>query len=222
VLAKAFLGLAFLLGALAVALFIPAGTLDYWQAWAFLAVFGVATLAITIYLAVTDPALLARRTAAGPIAEGQRTQKIIQSIASLAFLAVFVVAGLDRRHHGSSVPMPAEILGDVLVFAGLAGVALVFRANTYTSATIAVEREQTLVSTGPYGIVRHPMYAAALVMMLGVPIALGSWWALAPVVPLAAVIVWRLLDEERLLARELAGYAEYRARVRYRLLPGVW
>lgn len=215
---QAFAGLAFLLVVLGAALFVPAGTLHYWQARAFLAVFGASAVAITVDLAHRDPALLARRVKAGPLAEPTAKQKLIQGIASLAFVAIFVVAALDRR----SVPAALSIAGDVLVVAGLAIVALVFRANTFTAAVVTVEREQQLVTTGPYAVVRHPMYAGAFVMLLGIPIALGSWWAFAAVVPLCAVIVWRLLDEERLLAAELAGYAEYRARVRHRLVPFVW
>lgn len=222
VLAKAFLGLAFLLGVLAAALFGAAGTLDYWQAWAFLATFGTVTLAITIYLAVRDPALLARRTNAGPLAEPTRTQQVIQSLASLAFFAMFVIAGLDHRFAWSRVPEAVALVGDALVAIGLALVALVFRANTYTSATVQVERAQVVISTGPYAVVRHPMYAGAFVMLLGVPVALASWFAAAALVPIVAAIVVRLLDEERVLARDLARYDDYRQRVRSRLIPGVW
>jgi protein-S-isoprenylcysteine O-methyltransferase Ste14 len=215
---KAFAGLAFLLAVLGAALFAPAWTLAYWQAWVFLGVFASATIAITIDLAVRDPALLARRVQAGPVAERQRVQQVIQSIASLAFLAIFVIASLAHR----GVPVGIVIAGDVLVALGLGAVALVFRANTFTSAVIDIEQGQQVVSTGPYAIVRHPMYAGALVMLIGVPLALGSWWAFVPVSVLAAVIVWRLLDEETLLARELAGYDDYRRKVRRRLVPGVW
>jgi protein-S-isoprenylcysteine O-methyltransferase Ste14 len=222
VLAKAFLGLAFMLAVVGAALFVPAGTLDYWQAWTFLAVFGAMTLAVTIDLAVRDPALLARRVHGGPTAEPTRAQQVIQSIASLAFIAVFVVAGLDRRGGWSRVPTAVAVAADALVAFGLGVVWAVFRANTFTSATIEVAREQQVISTGPYGVVRHPMYAGALVMMIAVPIALASWCALAAVPPLVAVIVWRLLDEEKLLVAELPGYADYRGRVKYRLVPGVW
>lgn len=221
-LAKAFLGLAFLIAMIGAAVFVPAGTVAYWQAWMFIATFGTVTLAITIYLAVADPALLARRVAGGPLAEQKRSQQVIQSIASLAFVAVFVVSGFDHRLGWSHVSRPIAIAGDVLVALGLAGVALVFRANTFTAATIAVEREQRVVSTGPYAIVRHPMYACAFVMLLGVPIALGSYVALPAIVPLYIAIIVRLLDEERTLVRDLAGYVDYQAKVRYRLVPYVW
>ena len=222
VLVKAFLGLAFLLATLAAALLLPAGTMAYWQAWAFLGTFAAATLAITIDLALRDRALLARRVAAGPTAEPTRAQKWIQSLASLAFVATFVLAGLDRRYGWTTLPTAAAIVGDVLVLAGLAIVAVVFRANTFTSATVEVARDQHVVTTGPYGVVRHPMYAGAFVMLLGVPLALGSPLAYAGVLPLYAVIVVRLLDEEHLLARELPGYEAYRTKVRYRLVPHVW
>ncbi len=221
-LAKAALGLGFLVGVLGGVVFGVAGTLDYERAWAFLAVFGTCVLAITIDLAVRDPALLARRVKAGPLAERRRGQQLAQGIAQLAFLAVFVVAALDRRLGWSRVPDAIVVAGDAIVALGLAAVWRVFRANTFTAGTIQVEAEQHVVSTGPYRIVRHPMYASAIAMLLGIPLALGSWPALLAVAPLAAVIVWRLLDEERVLDAELAGYPAYRARVRYRLVPFVW
>jgi len=217
---QAALGLAFLLGVLAAIVF-PIAGLAYWQGWAFLAVFGGATTAITIDLARRDPALLARRVQAGPLAEPTARQKLIQACASLAFLALFVIAALDHRD-GASVPLALSITGDGLVAFGLWIVARVFRANTFTAATIDVEQDQRVVSTGPYAIVRHPMYAGALVMVAGVPLALGSWWALFVVPVMALVIVWRLRDEERRLVSDLRGYAEYRTRVRYRLIPFVW
>ncbi len=215
-------GLAFLLAVLATALFVPAWTLAYWQAWAFLAVFASAVLAITIDLARRDPALLARRVKAGPLAEPERGQQVIQAIASLAFVALFVISGLDRRHGWSRVPPGVAVAGDALVALALWIVFRVFRANSFTSAVIAVEREQAVVTTGPYAVIRHPMYAGGLVLVAATPLALGSWWALLAVVPLTAAIVRRLIAEERLLAASLPGYAEYRRRVRRRLVPFVW
>lgn len=219
---QAVAGFAFLFAALAAALFGPAWTLDYWQAWAFLAVFATASAAITVDLARRDPALLARRVQAGPTAEPTPRQKWIQAVASLAFLAVFVVAGFDHRGGWSRVPLAAVVAGDALVVLGMFVVFRVFRANTFTSAVVDVDRDQQLVSTGPYAVVRHPMYSGALVMMVGVPIALGSWWGLVPVVAMVAVIVVRLLDEEALLTARLPGYAEYRSRVKQRLVPRMW
>jgi protein-S-isoprenylcysteine O-methyltransferase Ste14 len=221
-LAQAAMGLSALLGAIGVALFASAGTLRYARAWAFLALFATCVTAITIDLARRDPALLARRVKAGPLAEPTSTQKIIQTLASLAFLGLFVIAGLDHRYRWSCVPTTVAIVGDVLVAAGLFIVALVFRTNTFTSAVIGVSRDQQLVSTGPYAVIRHPMYGGALVMLIGVPFALGSWWALLAVLALAGVIVARLFAEENVLAADLSGYADYCRRVRHRLVPFLW
>ncbi|MEO8798718.1 MAG: isoprenylcysteine carboxylmethyltransferase family protein [Polyangiaceae bacterium] len=219
---RAFAGLAFLLAVLAIALFASAGTLSYWEAWVFLGVFASATSAITIDLATRDPALLVRRMKGGPTAEPRWSQRILQSFASLAFVAVFVVSGLDHRRGSAGMPLAVELAGDALVALGLLVIFLVFRANTFTSATIEVEHDQRVISTGPYAVVRHPMYAGALLMLLGVPLSLGSWWALLPVAVLAVVIAARLLDEEQMLSANLAGYAEYRRVVRCRLVPFVW
>jgi protein-S-isoprenylcysteine O-methyltransferase Ste14 len=219
---KAFGGLFFLVLVLALALFLPAGTLNYWQAWLFLVVWTVSVLAITLYLMKRDPGLLERRVAAGPVAEQQKSQQIIQGLASLAFVLMFVVPGLDRRFGWSSVPVILVIIGDILVVFGLYSVFLVFKENTFTSAIIAVGAEQKLISTGPYAIVRHPMYAGAFIMLFGVPLSLASWWGLLPIIPMIVVIVARLLDEEKFLAKNLTGYEDYCNKVKYRLIPLVW
>ncbi len=219
---QAFGGLIFLVLVLAAALFISAGTFNFWQAWVFLAVFFVAVLAITLYLMQNDPHLLENRVQAGPVAEQQRFQIVIQWLATLAFIAMFIVPGLDQRYAWSSVPLPLTILGDALVALGLLFVFFVFRENTYTSGIIEVEAEQKLISTGPYAIVRHPMYIGALIMLLGVPLALNSWWDLIALIPITLVIVVRLLDEEKFLEQNLPGYPEYESKVHYRLIPYVW
>jgi protein-S-isoprenylcysteine O-methyltransferase Ste14 len=220
--AKAFVGLFQLIAAMCLAVFLPAWTLAWWQAWVFLGVFFIAVLAITLYLMKKDPKLLERRVRAGPIAEKRLGQKVIQGAASLAFVAIFVVAGFDRRLGWSAVPLYLALAGDLLVALGLGIVFFVFRENSFASATIELGAEQRVIATGPYSLVRHPMYIGGLVLLLGVPVALGSWWALWAVIPLAVVIVWRLRDEETLLARDLAGYAEYRSKVRHRLVPFIW
>jgi protein-S-isoprenylcysteine O-methyltransferase Ste14 len=219
---RAWLGLAALLAILFLAIFIPAGTLAYAEGWAYVALFGACTAAITVYLQKHDPALLQRRTAAGPVAETEPLQRVVQAVASVAFVGIFVVAGLDRRFGWSGVPAPLVALGDVLVVTGFAIVFLVFRANSYTSATIEAARDQPVIDTGPYAIVRHPMYSGALLMLAGTAPALGSWRALACVAAVLAAIVVRLLHEERFLARTLPGYDAYLAKVRRRLVPGVW
>jgi protein-S-isoprenylcysteine O-methyltransferase Ste14 len=219
---KAFGGLLRLLVSLAVSLFLPAWTLDYWQAWTFLAVFAASVLAITLYLMKKDPKLLERRVIAGPGAEKEKSQKVIQFLAAIAFVALFVFSAIDHRFRWSVVPSYVVIAGDALVALGLLIVFVVFKENTFTSGVIEVEAGQKVISTGPYALVRHPMYLGALVMLLGVPLALGSWWGLFTTIPLALVIVWRLLNEEQFLAKNLPGYSEYRNRVRYRFVPFIW
>ena len=219
---KAFGGLLFLLLAMAAALFLPAWTLDYWQAWTFLAVFGVSALAITLYLMEKDPRLLERRVYAGPTAEKETGQKIVQSLTSAGFIAMLAVPALDRRFAWSAVPAYVCLAGDALVVLGFLIVFLVYRENSFASATIEVYANQTVISTGPYAHVRHPMYIGALIMLLGVPLALGSWWGLFAIIPMVLVIISRLVGEEQFLARNLPGYSEYQNRVRYRLIPHIW
>lgn len=219
---RSFGGLIFLLVVLGLLLFIPAGSLAYWQAWVFLADFGVCVVLITAYLMRNDQGLLERRVEAGPSAETDRTQQIIQSVAGICFILIFVLAGLDYRNHWSSVPQWLVILADGLVALGLYVVFLVFRENSYTSATVKVAAEQKVVSTGPYAVVRHPMYAGAGVFVLVTPLALGSWFALPAAVGLMIGIAFRLLAEEKTLARDLPGYTAYTQKVRYHLIPYVW
>ena len=219
---QAFGGMLFLLSVMAAALFLPAWTTSYWQAWVFLAVFAASVIAITLYLVKRDPELLARRVRGGPTAEKERTQQVIQSIAGLAFLAIFVVSALDHRFYWSIVPNYLVGFGDGLVALGLWIVFRVFKENSFTSATIEVGADQNVISSGPYAVVRHPMYTGAFVMLAGVPLALASWWGMLGVIPLVSVIVWRIFDEEQFLTLRLAGYADYLTRVKYRLLPGLW
>jgi|SRR5579859_5168971 len=219
---KAWAGLLRFAIALAASVFLPAWTLDYWQAWILLALFSASSLAITIYLMKKDPKLLARRMNAGPGAEKEKRQKIIQFLAAIAFITVFVFSAMDRRLAWSRVPLYGVAAGDILVALGFLIVFFVFKENTFASSIVEVGAEQKIISTGLYAFVRHPMYIGALVMLLGVPLALGSWWGLFTIVPMALVIVWRLLDEEKFLAKNLPGYSEYRNQVSYRLVPFVW
>jgi protein-S-isoprenylcysteine O-methyltransferase Ste14 len=219
---RAFAGMLQLLIMLGLTIFLPAWTLDYWQAWIVIAVFFACTLAVTLYLMKNDPKLLERRVKAGVGAEQERSQNIIQAFAAIAFIAIFVVSVLDHRFAWSTVPAYLTALGDVLVALGFYLVFLVFKENTFASGTIEVGAEQKVIMTGPYALVRHPMYVGALVMLVGVPLALGSLWGLLTIVPMVIVLVARLLDEEKFLAKNLAGYSEYQSRVRSRLLPLIW
>ena len=171
---KATWGLAQLVVVMGLLLFAPAGTLRFVEGWAFLALFFGASLAITVYLAKKDPALLERRTQAGPVAEKERSQKLVQGFASIAFLSTIVVPALDHRFGWSHAPLPAVIVGDALVGLGFLLVFLVFRENTFTSSVIEVAAEQRVIETGPYAVVRHPMYVGGLVLVAGIPLALGS------------------------------------------------
>jgi protein-S-isoprenylcysteine O-methyltransferase Ste14 len=219
---KALISLAILALVMATVIFVAAGTLDYWQGWTFLLVYFAASLAVTVDLMRRDPALLARRMRGGPFAETESAQRIIMMALSVGFIALIVVPALDHRFGWSAMPSAIVILGDVLVAAGFAAIVRVFRENSFTASTVQVAAGQQVISSGPYAIVRHPMYAAALVLLAGIPLALGSWWGLLVVIALVPMLIWRLLDEERLLAANLPGYRDYQGRVRYRLLPSLW
>lgn len=203
-------------------LFWPAGTFDYWQAWVFLAVFVVTTTLPSIYLAVRYPEALARRMQAGPTAEIRPAQRIIMSLILVLVTVTFVLSALDHRFGWSSVPVWLVIIGNVLVAVGLAIAQLVVVQNNYAAATVRVEADQPLVSTGLYGWVRHPMYTGAAIMMIGTPLALDSLWGLLGVAAAAPVMVARIRDEEQMLTAELAGYREYMDTVRSRPIPHVW
>jgi protein-S-isoprenylcysteine O-methyltransferase Ste14 len=202
--------------------FVPAGTVRYWQAWAYLSIFTGASVLTTLYLIRHDPALLERRMKGGPTAEKQPTQKLIMLGTSVGFVGLLVVSALDARFGWSVVPLGAVLFGDALVIAGFYFISIVYRENTFTSATIEVAKDQKVISTGPYAVVRHPMYAGALLYLLGTPLALGSYWGLVVFGAVLPLLLWRLFDEERFLCRNLPGYTEYRKRVRHRLVPFVW
>lgn len=204
------------------ALFVPAGTVHYWQAWVFIAVFVVSTIGPSLYLAIRDPAAMQRRMNAGPTAEARPVQRFVVAGVVLLVVAMLVVSALDHRFGWSSVPGPVVVIGYVLVAVGLLVAQLVVIQNRYAAATVTVEADQPLASTGLYGIVRHPMYTGAVVMLLGTPPALDSYWGLVAIVPGLALLALRILDEEKLLVEQLAGYREYTGQVRFRLLPFVW
>jgi protein-S-isoprenylcysteine O-methyltransferase Ste14 len=220
--AKALGGLVGLLVVMAALLFVPAWTLNYGRAWAFLAVFGVAALAITLYLMKQDPKLLERRVYAGPSAEKEVGQQIVQSITAVGFIAGLVVTALDYRLHWSWVPLSVSVAGDILIAAGLLIIFFVYRENGFVSATIELAPDHKVISTGPYALIRHPMYLGGFIIFVGIPLALGSWWGLLVFALMIPAIIWRLIDEERFLVSNLAGYSEYLSRVMYRLIPFVW
>jgi protein-S-isoprenylcysteine O-methyltransferase Ste14 len=203
-------------------LFLPAGTFHYWQAWVFLAVFALSTWIPSVYLMRTNPAALERRMRVGPSAEARTLQRILITVIFIAFPAMFVISALDHRFGWSSVPASVSVIGDVLVAIGLGLSMLVIVQNSYAAANVTVEAGQQLVSTGLYGLMRHPMYTGNVFLMLGIPLALGSYWGLLLFIPGLVVLVLRIRDEEDLLTHELSGYRDYTQRVHYRLLPYVW
>ena len=219
---KVFVGFLQLFIGLAVLLFLPAWALDYWQAWIFLAVYSLSVLTVTLDLMKKNPKLLDRRINSNPGSEKQKSQKILNFLISKALIVVVVVPVIDHRCAWSAVPLYGVAAGDVLVALGFLIVFFVFKENTFASAIIEIGTGQKVISSGPYALVRHPMYVGWLVTFSGVPPALGSWWGLVTIIPIMLVIVWRLLDEEIFLAGNLPGYSEYQNRVQYRLVPFIW
>jgi protein-S-isoprenylcysteine O-methyltransferase Ste14 len=203
-------------------LFFPAGTFDYWQAWVFLVVVVLSAWIPTVYLQRKNPVVLERRMRGGPTAETRTAQKVVIGGLYLSLAAMVVVSVLDHRFGWSPVPPAICLVGDVLVAVGLGVVVLVIIQNSYAAATVQVEAGQKVVSTGLYGLVRHPMYTGNVIMMVGIPLALGSYWGLVFVVPGLIVLASRIRDEEKLLQEELDGYREYTQKVRHRLMPGMW
>ncbi len=207
---------------LAVLLFLPAGTLSFWQGWLFIVVFIGSSVALGAYFVKHDPALVERRMRVGPTAEQEPAQKIIIALLMAGFLLMIVLPALDQRWHWSPVPAWLSILADAGIVASFVIFFFVMKQNSYAAATVRAEADQPVISTGLYGVVRHPMYTGALLLAVCTPLALGSYWSLLLLILLIPVLAWRLLDEERVLKRDLPGYADYCRQVRYRLIPGLW
>jgi protein-S-isoprenylcysteine O-methyltransferase Ste14 len=200
-------------------LFLPAGTLHYWQAWVYLAILFIPILLVFIYFLKVDPSFLERRMR---MREREAAQQKIIAASFIFLMAGFVIPGLDRRFGWSFVPTWLVILADLVVLLSYAWIFVVFRENRYASRVVEIEETQRVISSGPYAVVRHPMYVGTIMMYLASPLALASWWALLPILPMIGIIIARIRDEERLLARDLPGYVEYMQKVRYRLIPGIW
>jgi protein-S-isoprenylcysteine O-methyltransferase Ste14 len=207
------------LGAL---LFIPAGTLAYWPGWGFIVTFTVMTNIIGLWLALKNPALLARRIKGGPTKETRPLQRMLISVVVLAFVAVLILSALDWRLGWSGAPLWVIILGDAMVVLGLYLALLVLQQNSYAASTIETMDGQTVISSGLYGVVRHPMYLGTLILSVGIPLALGSYWGLLIMLLVIPVLMLRIGDEERMLVDELKGYDDYRQKVRFRLIPAIW
>ncbi len=199
--------------------FLPAGTLDYWQAWAYMAIVFVPASLVILYFLNKDPEFLERRMRTR---EKEAKQQLVVKLAGALFLIGFLIPGLDRRFGWSSVPPGLVIAADAAVLLSYFLVFLVFRENSYAGRTVEVEKGQKVISTGPYSAIRHPMYLGMITMYVATPIALGSYVALPVFLLIVPPMILRILNEEEVLRRELAGYAEYCGKIRYRLIPFVW
>ncbi len=202
--------------------FVTAGTVDFWQGWLFWTVLVLASGVTAIYLRLRDPALLARRMKVGPQAESRPQEKVIMVLTIAMFYVLAIVPGLDHRFGWSRVPPAIVIIANLLIVAAFALFIVVLRTNTFAASTITVEPGQRVISTGPYAIVRHPMYTGGLVMIFALPVAMGSWWGLIPSLVASPILIARIFDEESALIAELPGYDAYCRAVRSRLVPGLW
>jgi protein-S-isoprenylcysteine O-methyltransferase Ste14 len=202
--------------------YVSAGTWHYWQGWLFLTVFTLSTIGFTVYMLLYDKPLFERRMNAGPWKEKEWSQKIIVSLIILAFFVFMVFPILDYRYGLSPVPAWVSILGNIIIVCSFLFIFWVLRVNSFAASNISVEPDQKVISNGPYAYVRHPMYAGAIWLFVGIPLALGSWWTIILIIPFFPVLAWRLLDEERFLSKNLPGYTEYQKKVKYRLVPFVW
>jgi len=200
-------------------LFLPAGTLDYWQAWLYMAVIFAPIACVMVYFLATAPSFLEKRF---QMKENERAQKLVQKASALIFFIGFLLPGLDKRFGWSNVPPEVSIAADIVVMLGYGVVFWVFHENSFAGRTIRVEKGQKVISSGPYSVVRHPMYLGMLALTLATPVALGSYWAFSPFLLMVPLLVMRIKNEEEVLARELEGYTEYCKKVKHRLVPMVW
>jgi protein-S-isoprenylcysteine O-methyltransferase Ste14 len=204
---------------LAALFFLTAGTLRYWEAWVYLGIIFIPMLFVLIYLVRNDPELLERRMR---MRERRQEQSVIIKLAIFVMALAFVLPGLDKRFGWSNLSVPVILIADLVVLIGYGIVFLVFRENRYAARTVEVDEAQKVISSGPYAIIRHPMYIGMLLMYGFSPLALGSYWAVLPALILIPIIVARIVNEEKVLRQDLEGYEEYTQKTRYRLIPGIW
>jgi len=205
--------------ALSAMLFLPAGTWAYWEAWVYLAILFIPVFFVLIYLLKNEPELLVRRMR---LREKEAQQKLIIKLSYIPFLLAYLLPGFDKRFGWSNVPVWVVVVADILVLLGYGLIFLVFRENRYASRIVEVEQGQAVISSGPYAVIRHPMYLGAILLYVLSPLALGSYWAMIPSILIIPVIVARIWNEESVLVRDLKGYQEYMQKTRYRLIPGLW
>ncbi len=200
-------------------LFLPAGTFDFWQVYVYVGMILILVFAATSYFLKHDPELVERRLRSR---EKQDTQKAVMLGMLVVVILMYVIPGLDRRFGWSDVPTLVVLVADFLVAVGYLFIAFVMKTNSYASRIVEVEEGQQVIKTGPYAVVRHPMYTGAVFMYLASPVALGSWWGIVPAIIMPLILIPRILNEEKVLRDELTGYSEYCTEVRWRLLPYVW
>jgi protein-S-isoprenylcysteine O-methyltransferase Ste14 len=198
---------------------IPAGTLIYWQVYLYITILVIHMIFVLFYFLKNDPLFLERRTKAK---EKEKEQIIIQIVFSFIFLSGFVIPGFDKRFGWSDVPIYIVIIADIVILLGYLLIFFVFKQNSYASRIVEVEKNQKVISTGLYGFVRHPMYIGVIVMFVPTPIALGSYWGLIPMTTIPIALVFRIINEEKVLSKDLPGYKDYCQKTRYRLIPYVW
>jgi protein-S-isoprenylcysteine O-methyltransferase Ste14 len=205
--------------ALFIILFLPAGTFAYWEAWVYLVILLIPMTLVMAYFIKKAPEFLAHRM---KFREKEPEQKLIIKLSYIPFLLAFILPGLDKRFGWSDVPIPLIVAADMCVFMGYLFIMLVFKENQYASRIIEVQKGQKVIQNGPYHVVRHPMYLGAIVMYTASPLALGSYWAIIPALFIIPILIARIINEEGVLTKELAGYSEYKQKTRYRLIPGIW
>lgn len=200
-------------------IFLPSGTFNYWQVYVYFAVLVVPMSFVLFYFLKKDPKFLARRT---NFKEREKQQLLISILSAVVFLSGFMIPGFDHRFGWSNIPIYIVISADIIILLGYLLIFFVFKQNSYASNIIEVAENQNVISTGLYGVVRHPMYVGVLIMFIPTPIALGSYWGLIPFAFLPVSLILRLLNEEKVLAKTLKGYNEYCQKTKYRLIPFLW
>jgi protein-S-isoprenylcysteine O-methyltransferase Ste14 len=200
-------------------LFIPAGSIKFWNAWIFMGVIFIPMLFVIVYLITRDPELLFKRMNTN---EKEKTQKKVVLLTSIIFLSAFIIAGLDYRFQWSAVPWPVVVISAIIVLTGYILFFMVMRQNSYASRVVEIQEKQKVIDTGLYGIVRHPMYSAAILMFMFMPLVLGSFYALIPMIIFPFQMSTRMKNEELILEKGLDGYIEYKKKVRYKIFPFLW
>jgi protein-S-isoprenylcysteine O-methyltransferase Ste14 len=200
-------------------LFVPAGSIEFWNAWIFMGVLFIPMLFVIVYLIFRDPELLFKRLNTN---EKEKTQKKVVLLTSIIFLSAFIISGLDYRFHWSTIPFQIVILSAIIVLIGYILFFIVMRQNSYASRVVEIQEKQKVIDTGLYRIVRHPMYSGAILIFMFMPLVLGSFYALIPLIIFPFQMRTRMKNEEQLLENELDGYIEYKKKIKYKIIPFVW